>query len=234
MCDTLHAHTQVLGKLAATAPPSRAPARGAWAWSSRVGDPTARSSGRVRRVWRRARPVLARGIARASDGRVAHVPLSRDRSVGTVTRDFAAVRKLVGGVEFDPAPQETPWQTPLDKDQEHATYDPRRVRRSFARAATRAALVLGGLRAPYRGPRRPSILVGIVRPRRPALLHQHARPTPGRCPEMKPGGQRSAVAAADAAVNQFSALWLGPKGVIGTSADTGPVANEIGKGQSGS
>ena len=69
----------------------------------------------------------------------------------TVTRELlAAVRKLVGVVEIDPTPQETPWQTPLDQDEEHATYDPHQVARYFA-AATRAALVLAALRAPYRG-----------------------------------------------------------------------------------
>ena len=39
---------------------------------------------------------------------------------------------------------------PLDEDREHATYDPAQVGPYFA-AATRAALVLEELRAPYRG-----------------------------------------------------------------------------------
>ena len=51
---------------------------------------------------------------------------------------------------LNPRPQETPWTTPLDQDDEHATYDPVRVTAYFA-AATRAALVLSALRAPYRG-----------------------------------------------------------------------------------
>jgi hypothetical protein len=53
-------------------------------------------------------------------------------------------------VQFDPTPQETPWKTPLDEDDEHATYDVARVGRYFA-AATRAAEVLAAYRAPYRG-----------------------------------------------------------------------------------
>ena len=39
---------------------------------------------------------------------------------------------------------------PLDEDEEHASYDPAQVGAYFA-AATRAALVLSALRAPYRG-----------------------------------------------------------------------------------
>jgi hypothetical protein len=79
------------------------------------------------------------------------VPLAPDRSVGRVTRGLLAeVRSLVGPVEIDFTPQETPWQTPLDEDEEHASYDAAAVARYFA-AATRAALVLAALRAPYRG-----------------------------------------------------------------------------------
>ncbi|MGZ4650506.1 MAG: DUF5996 family protein, partial [Kineosporiaceae bacterium] len=47
-------------------------------------------------------------------------------------------------------PQETSWSTPLDQDGEHATYEPDQVSAYFA-AATRCALVLAALRAPYRG-----------------------------------------------------------------------------------
>jgi hypothetical protein len=71
--------------------------------------------------------------------------------VAAVTRDVLdAVRGLVGDVEVNLKPQETPWQTPLDEDTEHATYDPLQVERYF-HAATRAALVLAEFRAPYRG-----------------------------------------------------------------------------------
>src|SRR5207253_4578240 len=63
---------------------------------------------------------------------------------------LAAVRDLAGPVKINPRPQEVPWTTPLDEDDEHATYDPAQVAAYFA-AATRAALVLSALRAPYRG-----------------------------------------------------------------------------------
>jgi hypothetical protein len=90
-------------------------------------------------------------VAEHSDGRVRQVPLAPDRPVGEVTRKvLAAVGELVGPVHIDPRPQETPWTTPLDEDDQHATYDPTQVAAYFA-AATEAALVLAALRAPYRG-----------------------------------------------------------------------------------
>jgi hypothetical protein len=152
-CDTLHAHTQVLGKLAvALAPPEpqlqhtalRLSARG---WET-LPLPAPDGSGAL---------VVAldlrthEAVVEHSDGRVERSALAPDRSVGEVTRAvLAAVRGLGGPVEIDPTPQETPWRTPLDEDVEHATYDPVQVAAYFA-AATYAALVLAELRAPYRG-----------------------------------------------------------------------------------
>jgi len=79
------------------------------------------------------------------------VPLTPNRSVADVTAGvLAAVRGLSGTVEINLAPQEVAWATPLDEDGEHATYDPTQVATYFA-AATRAAIVLAALRAPYRG-----------------------------------------------------------------------------------
>jgi hypothetical protein len=90
-------------------------------------------------------------VVEHSDGRAHQVPLGPDRPVGAVTREvLAAVSDLVGPVPFDPTPQETPWTTPLDEDDEHRTYNPSQVTEYFA-AATHAALVLAALRAPYRG-----------------------------------------------------------------------------------
>jgi Family of unknown function (DUF5996) len=152
-CDTLHAHTQVPGKLAATLAPAepqlqhaalRLTARG---WET-LALPAPDGSGTF---------VVAldlhahEAIVEHSDGRTERVALTPNRPVGAVTRDLlAAVRGLVGPVEIDPTPQEVAWTVPLDEDEEHATYDTDLVATYFA-AATRAALVLAAFRAPYRG-----------------------------------------------------------------------------------
>jgi hypothetical protein len=152
-CDTLHAHTQLLGKLAvALTPPEpqlqhaahRLTARG---WET-LPMPAPDGSGAL---------VVAldlhahEAVAEHSDGRTRRVPLTPDRPVSDVTRDvLEAVHSLVGPVELNLTPQETPWTTPLDEDTEHATYDPAHVA-AFFEAATRVALVLAAFRAPYRG-----------------------------------------------------------------------------------
>jgi hypothetical protein len=151
--DTLHAHTQVLGKLSlALAPPEpqlqhaalHLTARG---WETRPLQ-TPNGSGAF---------VVAldlrdyEAVVEHTDGRVRRIALTPDRPVGEVTREvLAAVRELAGTVEINSTPQETPWKTPLDEDEEHATFDRRQVDDYFA-AATQAARVLAALRAPYRG-----------------------------------------------------------------------------------
>jgi hypothetical protein len=151
--DTIHAHTQVLGKLAAVlAPPEpqlqhaalRLTARG---WETHA-LPAPDGSGAFVVVLD-----LHRGeaVVEHSDGRETRIALAPDRPVGAVTRELlATVREIAGPVEFDPTPQEVAWTVPLDDDDEHARYEPQRVATYFA-AATRAALVLGEFRAPYRG-----------------------------------------------------------------------------------
>jgi Family of unknown function (DUF5996) len=152
-CDTLHAHTQLLGKLAVVlAPPEpqlqhaalRLTARG---WET-LPLPAPDGSGAL---------VVAldlqthEALAEHSDGRVRRVALAPDRPVGVVTRELlAAIGNLAGAVEIDPTPQEVSWSVPLDEDEEHTRYDPAQVATYFA-AATRAALVLAAFRAPYRG-----------------------------------------------------------------------------------
>src|SRR3954470_21089292 len=152
-CDTLHAHTQVLGKLAATlAPPEpqlqhaalRLTARG---WETLPLPAPDRSGALVVALDLRRHEA----VVEHSDGRAARVPLTPDRPVGAVTRDvLAAVRDLGGAVEIEPTPQEVPWQAPLDPQEEHARYDTGQVEDYFT-AATGAALVLAAYRAPYRG-----------------------------------------------------------------------------------
>ncbi len=152
-CDTLHAHTQVLGKLAARlAPPEpqlqhaalRLTARG---WETAPLPAPDGSGALVVALDLRRHEALVEHSA----GPAERVALTPHRSVGEVTRDvLAAVRALGGPVRIDPAPQEVPWTVPLDQDDEHAHYDPDEVTRYFA-AATQAALVLAAYRAPYRG-----------------------------------------------------------------------------------
>lgn len=151
--DTLHGHTQVLGKLAvALAPPEPQLQHAALRLSARGWEtqslPAPDGSGTLIVVL----DLHAHdAVVEHSDGRRQHIPLTPHRSVGAVTRDvLAVVRDWVGPVAFDPRPQETPWSTPLDEDGEHATYEPSQVGAYFA-AATRAALVLAAIRAPYRG-----------------------------------------------------------------------------------
>ncbi|MBK5218714.1 MAG: hypothetical protein JJE35_02850, partial [Thermoleophilia bacterium] len=87
----------------------------------------------------------------ASGGARRAVALTPDRAVGEVTREvLAAVGEVVGPAEIDPTPQEVPWTVALDEDTEHARYETGQVEDYFG-AATRAALVLTALRAPYRG-----------------------------------------------------------------------------------
>ncbi len=151
--DTLHAHTQVLGKLAAVlAPPEPQLQHAALRLSARGWEtfPLPAPDGSGALVF--ALDLHAHeAIAEHSDGRTERVVLGPDRPVGHVTREvLAAARALGGAVEIDPTPQEASWSTPLDEDEEHATYDPDQVATYFA-AAVRAAMVLADQRAPYRG-----------------------------------------------------------------------------------
>jgi hypothetical protein len=152
-CDTLHGHSQVLGKLAAKlAPPEPQLQHAALRLSARGLEtaplPAPDGSGSLVVVLDlRAH----QAVIEHSGGQVEGVALTPDRPVGTVTREvLAAVRRLAGPVEIDPAPQEVPWKVPLDQDSDHARYDPDQVAGYFA-AATQAALVLAAFRAPYRG-----------------------------------------------------------------------------------
>ena len=147
-CDTLHAHTQLLGKLAvALAPPEPQLLHAALRLSTRGWDtlPLPLGSGAVA-----ARLDLHdhEAVVEHSDGRVARVPLTPNRPVAEVTREV--LEAVGGGVEIDPKPQETHWTVPLDEDHEHTTYDEAQVADYFA-AVTQAALVLAEFRAPYRG-----------------------------------------------------------------------------------
>jgi hypothetical protein len=152
-CDTLHAHTQVLGKLAVElAPPEpqlqhaalRLTPRG---WETGV-LPAANGSGAiVAGLDLRAHEAFVEH----TDGGEARIPLGPNRPVGEVTPDVLdAVGRRAGAVEINTKPQEVPWASALDEDSEHSTYEPDQVTTYFT-AATQAGLVLAESRAPFRG-----------------------------------------------------------------------------------
>jgi len=158
-CDTLHAHTQVLGKLAAKlAPPEpqlqhaalRLTARG---WETAPLPAPNGSGSVVVALDLRVHKVVIEHSGGPEGGRGGgrEFPLAPDRPVAEVTREVLdAVRTVGGPVNIDPTPQEVPWSVPLSEDYEHARYVPEQVDDYFA-AATQAAMVLAAYRAPYRG-----------------------------------------------------------------------------------
>jgi hypothetical protein len=152
-CDTLHAHTQILGKLAVElAPPEpqlqhaalRLTQRG---WETNPLPAPDGSGALVAGLDLRSHEAFVEH----NDGREHRIPLAPNRPVAEVTRDvLEAVAGLAGEVEIDPKPQEVSWTVSLDEDREHSTYEPDQVTTYFA-AATQAALVLEEFRAPFRG-----------------------------------------------------------------------------------
>ena len=151
--ETLHAHSQVLGKLAVVlAPPEPQLQHGALRLSARGLEtlplPAPDGYGSL---------VVAldlhshEAVVEHSDGRAQRLALTPDRPVGEVTRALVeAVSRLGGEVTIDPTPQEVTWSVPLDEDEQHRHYEPDQVAAYF-RAATQAALALAAFRAPYRG-----------------------------------------------------------------------------------
>lgn len=152
-CDTLHAHTQLLGKLAVALAPDepqlqhsalRLTPRG---WETHP-LPAPDRSGLLVVALDLQRHVA---LVEHTSGDSAAVPLTPDRSVRDVTRDvLGTVEALAGRVVINPRPQEVPWDVPLDQDDDHHTYDVDAVATYFL-AATQAAMALMELRAPYRG-----------------------------------------------------------------------------------
>ena len=152
-CDTLHAHTQILGKLAVElASPEPQLQHSALHLSARGWEtptlPAPDGSGAiVAALDLRAH----QAVVEHSDGRETRVELTPNRPVAEVAREvLEAVGRLAGPVEINPAPQEVPWVVPLDEDREHSTYDSEQAATYFT-AATQAALVLAEFRAPFRG-----------------------------------------------------------------------------------
>lgn len=152
-CDTLHAHTQFLGKLCvALAPPEpqlqhaalRQTARG---WET-LPLPAPNGSGLfVAALDLRTHHLLIEH----SDGMGAQIALAPNRPVGEVVREaLAAIGELAGQVTIDPTPQEVAWTVPLDEDDEHRIYDPAQVKKYFEMSLA-AGMALTRFRAPFRG-----------------------------------------------------------------------------------
>ena len=149
----MHAHTQLLGKLAvALAPPEpqlqhaalRLTARG---WET-APLPAPDGSGALAIALDLHRHAA---IVEHSAGRTSSTSLVPDTPVAEVTQGvLAAAHELGGSFEVNLTPQEVPWSTRFDEDDEHARYDASAVESYFA-AATQAALVLAAFRAPFRG-----------------------------------------------------------------------------------
>ena len=152
-CDTLHAHSQVLGKVAAAlAPPEpqlqhaalRLTARG---WET-LALPAPDGSGALVVTLDLRRHEV---VVEHTSGDEARVPLTPHRSVGQVSREvLGQLARLGGPVHISPVPQEVPWTVPLVEDDDHAHYDPQEAHDYFV-AATHAAAVLAEFRAPFRG-----------------------------------------------------------------------------------
>jgi hypothetical protein len=152
-CDTLHAHTQVLGKLAVQlAPPEPQLQHAALRLTARGWEtfplPAPDGSGAIVAVLDLR---THEAVVEHTGSHETRIALTPDRPVAEVTRELLeGVGRLGGAVEINPAPQEVPWTVPLDEDDQHATYDADQVATYFA-AATQAALVLAEIRAPFRG-----------------------------------------------------------------------------------
>src|SRR5271170_7862208 len=119
-CDTLHAHTQFLGKLAvALAPPEpqlqhaalRLSARG---WETQLLPAPNGSGALVVALDLRAHEA----VVEHTDGRTQRIALAPNRPVGEVTRAvLESVRSFGGAFSVDLRPQEVPWNVALDEDE---------------------------------------------------------------------------------------------------------------------
>ncbi|HEY4121890.1 MAG TPA: DUF5996 family protein [Byssovorax sp.] len=91
-----------------------------------------------------------RVLVQDSDGRRRSLSLTARPVCDFHDALFAELAAIDVHVKIDPAPQECPVTTPLDADQEHASYDPARAH-DFVRALSRIEPVFQAFRARFRG-----------------------------------------------------------------------------------
>ena len=225
-CETLHAHTQVLGKLAATlAPPEPQLQHAALRLSARGWEtlplPAPDGSG----AFAVALDLHAHeAIAEHSDGRVRRVPLMPDRAVGAVTRDvLAAVGELAGPSRSTPRRRRSTGRSRSTRTPSTRRTIPIRSPRSSR--ATRAATVLAALARRIAGARRPSTPGGdrstspsTCSPAsgRPSVAGLHHAQRDGR------HGDRRRLVARQRALPASGVLRVCPSGVTGLPAATLP------------
>jgi hypothetical protein len=152
-CDTLHALTQFLGKMAVALAPAepqlqhaalRLTARG---WETAPLPAPDGSGSLVVALDLHTHEMVIETSAKGSR----RIALSPDRPVGAITREaLDGIQQLTDHVAIDMRPQEVPWTVALDEDDIHTHYDPARAT-SYLAAASHAALVLAEFRAPFRG-----------------------------------------------------------------------------------
>lgn len=152
-CDTIHAHTQFLGKLAVElAPPEPQLQHAALRQSARGWETLPLAAPDGSGVFAVTLDLRTHHLViEHSDGSDVRVALTPNRAVGDVVREgLSAINGLAGPVSIDPTPQEVAWTVPLDEDDEHRTYEPEQIE-AFFEMAQAAAMALTAFRAPYRG-----------------------------------------------------------------------------------
>jgi len=190
-CDTLHAHTQVLGKLAvalARAEPElhhaalRLTARG---WETEALRAPDGSGALVVALDLRVHEVLVEHTSGATE----QIPLTPNRAVGDVTRDvLAGIARVAGPVFINAVPQETPWSVPLDGTTCTPPTTPTRWAPTSSRPRTRPTCSptsehrsgVERRRSPPGGHVR-SRGQPVLRPARRPVLRRLHRPQLGRC-----------------------------------------------------
>src|SRR5579875_3895493 len=135
-CDTVHALTQLLGKLAvAIAPPEPELQHAALRLTARGWETAplpAPDGGGAFAVVLDMRG--HRALVEHSAGETAEIPVVRGPVGEATAAVLAEVARLAGEVTINPTPQEVSWSVALDADELHRHYEPEQVAVYFAAA----------------------------------------------------------------------------------------------------